>query len=144
MLSNTLTLNFCYLTIIHILHPRDHPKIIRCILKNKQKNKCVCILEIIRLILMKMTMKMKNRSQRFDINKPRPRHGYKYTRYKKCLSMMMLIFINHTHREKTVFYSIHYKNGCLASSGLFRMFAQSINFYTLHYHILKSADVWKR
>ena len=103
MLSSTLTLNFCYLTIIHILHPRDHPKIIRCILKNKQKNKCVCILEIIRLILMKMTMKMKNISQRFDINKPRPRHGYKYTRYKKCLSMMMLIFINILTGKKLCF-----------------------------------------
>ena len=28
--------------IIHILHPRYHPKIILHILKNKQKNKCVC------------------------------------------------------------------------------------------------------
>ena len=143
MLSNTLRMNFCYLKIIHILHSRYHSKIIRCILKNKQKNKCVCILEIIRLILMKMKMKMKNRSQRYEINKPRPRHGYKYTRYKKCLSMRMLIFINHTHREKAVFYSIHYKNGCLTPSGLFHMFTQSINFYTFHYHILKSADVWK-
>ena len=27
--------------VIHILHPRYHAKIIRYILKNKQKNKCV-------------------------------------------------------------------------------------------------------
>ena len=62
MLSNTLRLNFCYLKIIHILHP----KIIGNILKNKQ-NKCVCIHEIIRQIIMKMKMKMKNTSHRYDI-----------------------------------------------------------------------------
>ena len=39
-----------------------HPKIIRHILKDKQKNNCVCIHEIIRLTIMKMKMKMKNRS----------------------------------------------------------------------------------
>ena len=43
MLSNNLRLNFCYLKIIHILHPRYHPKIIGHILKKKQKNKCACI-----------------------------------------------------------------------------------------------------
>ena len=41
------------LKIIHILHPRYHPKIVD-ILKNEQKNKCVCIHEVIWLILMKM------------------------------------------------------------------------------------------
>ena len=43
MLSNTIRLNFCYLKIIHILHPLYHPKIIGHILKNMQKTKCVCI-----------------------------------------------------------------------------------------------------
>ena len=39
---------------------------------------------------------------------------------------------------KTVFYSIQYKNGCLAASDLFDMFTQWIKFYyTLHYHVLK-------
>ena len=32
-------------------------------------------------------MKMENRSNGSDINEPRPTH--KYTKYKKCLSMMM-------------------------------------------------------
>ena len=54
MLSNTLRMNFCYLKIIHILHP----KIIGNILKNKQNN-CVCIHEIMRQIIMKMKMKIK-------------------------------------------------------------------------------------
>ena len=36
-------------------------------------------------------MKMKNRSRRSDINKLRVRLGHKSARYKKCLSMMMLI-----------------------------------------------------
>ena len=38
-------------------------------------------------------MKMKNRPHRCDINRPRSRHGHKYSKYKKCLTMMMLICI---------------------------------------------------
>ena len=34
---------------------------------------------------------MKTRSHRYDINRLRPKHGGKYTKYKRCLSMMMLI-----------------------------------------------------
>ena len=37
----------------------------------------------------KMMPKMKNRPHRYDINGARLRHGYKYTKYKVCLSMMM-------------------------------------------------------
>ena len=36
---------------------------------------------------------MKNRAQRYDIKKPRPRHGHKYTQYKICVSIMMVICI---------------------------------------------------
>ena len=93
MLSNTLRLNFCCLKIIHILHPRIYRKIIGHILKYKQNNKCICIHETIRLTIIKMKMKMKNRSHRYGINRHRPRHGHKYSKYKKCLSMMMLICI---------------------------------------------------
>ena len=39
-----------------------------------------------------MEMKMKNRSHTYDINRPRPSHGQKYTKYKKCLSMIMFIY----------------------------------------------------
>ena len=90
MLSNTLRLNFCYLKIIHILHTGYHPKLMGHILKNKQKNNCACIREIIRSIV---KMKMKMRSHRYDINRPRSRHEQKYSKYKKCLIMMMLICI---------------------------------------------------
>ena len=34
-----------------------------------------------------------------------------------------------------MFYSIYYKNGCLAVSDLFDMFTQ----YTFHYHVLRRA-----
>ena len=34
---------------------------------------------------------MKNRSHRYDINRTRSSHWHKYSKYKKCLSMMMLI-----------------------------------------------------
>ena len=36
---------------------------------------------------------MKNRSHRFDINKPRTRHGHKNTKFKLCLSIIMVIYI---------------------------------------------------
>ena len=41
----------------------------------------------------KMRLIMKNRSHRCDINRSRPRHGHKYTKYKMCLSIMMVICI---------------------------------------------------
>ena len=91
-LSNTLRLNFDYLKIIHILHPRYRPKIIVHTLKNKQKNKCFYIHEIIRLIVRKMKMKKKTRSHRYDIDRPRSRHGHKYSTYKTCLSLIMLMY----------------------------------------------------
>ena len=40
-----------------------------------------------------MKIKMKNRSHRYGINRPRSRHEHKYSEYKKCLSMMMLVCI---------------------------------------------------
>ena len=69
----------------------NRTKIIGNILKYTQNNNYVCIHEIIRLIKMKMKMKMKNRSQRYDIYRPSSRRGLKYSKYKKCLSIMMLI-----------------------------------------------------
>ena len=39
-----------------------------------------------------MKMKIKNKSHRYEINRSRSRHGYKYSKYKKCLSMMKLIY----------------------------------------------------
>ena len=38
-------------------------------------------------------MKMKNRLHRSDIKRPMSRHEHKYSKYKKCLSMMMPICI---------------------------------------------------
>ena len=40
-----------------------------------------------------MRLKMKNISYKNDINKPRPRHGHKYTKYKMCLCIIMVICI---------------------------------------------------
>ena len=42
---------------------------------------------------MKMRVKMKNRLQRCDINSPRPRHGQKYTKYKLCVIVAIVICI---------------------------------------------------
>ena len=37
-----------------------------------------------------MKVKIENRSHRNDINRARSKYGPKYSKYKKCLSMMML------------------------------------------------------
>ena len=87
-LSKTLRLNFTYL---YILHSRYHLKIKGDILKNKSKDRRVFTNEIARLIIMKMKKKIKNRLHRYDKNRPKSRHGHKYSKYGKCLSMMMLI-----------------------------------------------------
>ena len=42
---------------------------------------------------MKMKMKMKNRSHKYDINRPGSRNERKYSNYKKCLPIVMLICI---------------------------------------------------
>ena len=42
---------------------------------------------------------MKKGSHRYDINRPRSRHGHKYSKYKKCLSKMMLICIKQHLRK---------------------------------------------
>lgn len=34
---------------------------------------------------------MKYRSPRYDINKPRHKDGYKYAKYKMCISMTMIV-----------------------------------------------------
>ena len=81
-------MNSYYLKIIHFLHPCYHPNLIWEILKNIAENKCLCFTEIIWLIIIKIMVKMKNRSQRYDIM---ARHGYEYTKYKMCLSMMMIM-----------------------------------------------------
>ena len=51
------------------------------------KTKCVCFNEWDYMIIMKMI----NRSHKCDINRTRARHGYKYTKYKIGLSMVMVM-----------------------------------------------------
>ena len=75
--------------------------------KNCTKNRCVYFNEIIWLMAMKMKLKMKNRPRRYDINRPRPRHGHKYTKYKMCLSKMMVICVK--KRFSNIWNSIHKK-----------------------------------
>ena len=59
---------------------------------------------------MKMRLKVKNRygiSQRNDINWSRPRLGHNYTKYKICLSMIMVICIK--QQLSNIWSSIHEK-----------------------------------
>ena len=44
----------------------------------------------IRLIIMKMKIKMKNRAHRYDIYRLSSTNRYKYSKYKKSLSIVML------------------------------------------------------
>ena len=40
-----------------------------------------------------MKMEMKKKSHKYGINRPRSRHEHKYSKYKKCISMMMLTYM---------------------------------------------------
>ena len=42
---------------------------------------------------MKMKIKMKNRSHRYDIHRHSSRHGHKYSKYRRCLTMIMVLCI---------------------------------------------------
>ena len=44
-------------------------------------------------------MEMKKRSHKYDTSRPRSRHRYKYSKYKNCFSMMMLICIKQNLRN---------------------------------------------
>ena len=59
------------------------------------KNNCICFDNVMWLMTMKMRLKIKSKSQRYDINWPKPRHGHKYTKYKACLSMMVVFSKQH-------------------------------------------------
>ena len=50
---------------------------------------------------------MKNRSHRYGINGPRPRHGQKYTKYKICLGILMVIYIK--QYLSNIWRSVHEK-----------------------------------
>ena len=50
---------------------------------------------------------MKNKSYRYVINRPRPRHWRKYTKYKICRSIMMVICIK--KHLSNIWNSIHEK-----------------------------------
>ena len=54
-----------------------------------------------------MKLKMKNRSHRYDINGPRLRHWHNYTKYKMCLSVMMVICVK--QHLSNIWSSIHEK-----------------------------------
>ena len=85
------------------IHSRYHPKIIGHILKNKQQNKSVCIHTINHN---EKKMKMKNRSRKYSINRPRYRQGRKYSKHKKCLSIMVICIKQHL---SNIWSSIHEK-----------------------------------
>ena len=55
-----------------------------------------------------MKMKMKNRPHNgYDINRPKPRHGHKYSVYKNCFGMTMLVCIK--QHLSNIWSSIHEK-----------------------------------
>ena len=84
------------------------PKNNRSYSKKRKQKKCGCIHEIIRLIIMNIEkIKKKNVSHWYVVNRPLSKHGLKYSRYKTCLSMIVLI-CNQQHLSN-IWSSIHEK-----------------------------------
>ena len=73
--------------------------------KKFTKDKCICRNEVIWLMTIKMRLKMKKRSHRCDKNRHRQRLRHKYTKYKMCFSIMMVIYI--TQHLSNIWSSIH-------------------------------------
>ena len=59
---------------------------------------CVCCNEV---------WKKDKKEQGYGINRHRPRHGHKYTKYKKCISMMMFIYVK--QHLSNIWSSVHEK-----------------------------------
>ena len=57
------------------------------ILKNVQKTSSFV------LMLYENEAENEKKLKRYNLNRPRPRHGHKYTKYKMCLSIMMVVCI---------------------------------------------------
>ena len=90
-LSTILRLNFRYLKIIHIIHPRYHPQDNRRYSKKYAKKQ---------VRLFKWVYMMNDNE-----NKTRSRHGHKYPKNKMCLSMIMLVCIK--QHLSNIWSSIH-------------------------------------
>ena len=56
---------------------------------------------------MKVKMKMKKTSYKYDVNRPRSTDGQKFSKYIKCLSMMM--FLCSKHHLSSILSSIYEK-----------------------------------
>ena len=46
---------------------------------------------------------MKKESHRYNINRQRSRHGHKHRKYKKCLNMMMLMYVEYIYTLEAQF-----------------------------------------
>ena len=64
---------------------------------------------------MKTRMKIKSRSHRYDIIRPRPRHGHKYTKYKICLNIVLVLCIKQhlSNTESEFKKSVAYKKSVI-------------------------------
>ena len=69
---------------------------------------------------------MKNGSHRSNINRTRPRHGHKYTKYKMCLTMMIVMY-NKEHLKKTLWPFLI--NGVQLSQGYRATTRRQFTFY---------------
>ena len=77
------------------------------ILRRVRSLKFGILMTFIWLMIMKMMLKINVRSRRYDINWLRPRNGHKYTKYKTCLRMMMVILIK--QHLSNIWSSVHEK-----------------------------------
>ena len=98
-LSNPLRLNFYYLKIIYILHPRFRSKEIGRTLKNKQHKQASLYSWDYRINHNENGEKKKNRSHTYDINRFRSRYKHKYNKYKKCVIMIMFTCTKPTSKQ---------------------------------------------
>ena len=74
----------------------DHPTALLTEKSTLKKPSLNRVNNAIQLMTMKMKLKKKSKSKWYEINRPWPIEGYKYTKYKMCLSIIIVYILNNT------------------------------------------------
>ena len=100
-----------------------------------------------------MKLKMKTRSHRYDLNRPKLRQRHKYSKYEKCVSMIMLYVLNNTSATfETQFMkklsntktelkkkNVAYKKACISSKSYNQ--SQNLGIFILRYTCIFLAHI---
>ena len=101
-ISNTLISNTRLKLAKNQANAKQHPEVELLLFENYSHSSSILsskingtnsVIRKRRSMSVKIKVKIKNRSHRHDINRPTSRHEHKYSKYKKCLGIVILICV---------------------------------------------------